>query len=892
MSELQSQLKEILGPAYRLDRELAGAGMSRVFVATEVELDRQVVVKVLPPDLSAGINTDRFRREIQLAARLQHPHIVPLMAAGARGSLLYYTMPFIAGENLRARLSRSGELPVQEATRILREIADALGYAHSQGVVHRDIKPENILISGTHALVTDFGVSKALTSATAETPAVDSTLTSLGMALGTPAYMAPEQAAADPMVDHRADIYALGVVGYELLAGRTPFPGLNPQQTLAAHVTTAPAPVAQHRPQLPPGLATVIMRCLEKRASDRWQSAADLHGALEPYAITSGASAPFQPAEARRGFVWTPQRIAIIAGAVGLAATALIMTTVAFRGGSETLVVANTSQVSSNPGLEIHPSISPDGRMVAYVTRASGRQRLFVRQVSGGRAIALTDTSVNAQWPRWSSDGSTILYRSGGDAWSVPALGGSPVPVSGLDSLFQCTWSNAGDRFACVNDFDGRLAVVDRGGKRRYLTAADAENIAAPAWSADDRSIAFTTGNPGFVVGQEIGNIAPSSIWVVSANGGQPVRVTDQSNLNAAAVWTPDGSLLFVSSRGGTRDIYKQRLSADLTPRGLPVRVTTGLNPHTISLSRDGRTLAYSAFTTVSNIWTTTAGRSPGENVGAARPVTTGNQTIESGRVSPDGKWLAYDSNLDGDQEIYKVLIAGGEPQQLTSNDFDDFNPHWSPDGNEIAFHGLKSGTRDVFVMDASGANLRAIAEGPDEQRSPRWEGNDAITYDVMPNRRFKIRRTDARWQKPEAVSENERGLYSPDGKWVVRNLREPVCAGCARGLHVMKPDGSSPRHISNPGGRGEALPAGGLARFQVVWSGDSRHIYLPVRERDGSVSLFQHSISGDGAKKILHFTDATRQPYRVQFDIHGENFYFTIGDRQSDIWVMELKDR
>src|SRR5690349_10125741 len=290
MSELQDRLQELLAPTYRIDRELGGAGMSRVFVATETELDRQVVIKVLPPDLSAGINTDRFRREIQLAARLQHPHIVPLLAAGARDGLLYYTMPFIGGENLRSRLTRVGEFPVQEATKTLREVADALSYAHEQGVVHRDIKPENILVSGSHALVLDFGVSKALSSATAETPTEGPTLTSLGIALGTPAYMAPEQAAADPNVDARADIYALGIVGYELLSGRTPFAGLNQQQTLAAHITTEPTPVAQHRPQIPPGLASVIMRCIEKRASDRFQNADDLYAALEPYSVTSGST--------------------------------------------------------------------------------------------------------------------------------------------------------------------------------------------------------------------------------------------------------------------------------------------------------------------------------------------------------------------------------------------------------------------------------------------------------------------------------------------------------------------------------------------------------------------------------------------------------------------------
>jgi serine/threonine-protein kinase len=195
-------------------------------------------------------------------------------------------------------LSRSGELPVQEATKILREVADALSYAHEQGVVHRDIKPENILISGNHALVTDFGVSKALSNATAETPTDAPSLTSLGIALGTPAYMAPEQAVADPLVDARADIYALGIVGYEMLTGRTPFAGLNQQQTLPAHITTAPTSITQHRPQLPPGLASVIMRCLEKHSSDRFQTAEDLHAALEPYSMTSGATAPSQAAPA------------------------------------------------------------------------------------------------------------------------------------------------------------------------------------------------------------------------------------------------------------------------------------------------------------------------------------------------------------------------------------------------------------------------------------------------------------------------------------------------------------------------------------------------------------------------------------------------------------------
>ena len=287
MSDLQSRLTTALGGTYRIDRELGGGGMSRVFLAEEVALARQVVIKVLPPEMAAGVNQERFRREIQLAARLQHPHIVPLLSAGSSGDLLWYAMPFLEGESLRVRLAKQGELPIRETLQMLREIADALSYAHEHGVVHRDIKPDNVLISGRHVMVTDFGVAKAVSESTG-----GSSLTSLGVALGTPAYMAPEQAAADPNVDHRADIYALGAMGYEMLTGRPPFTGMNPQAVLAAHVMQAPPPLAELRPAVPAALNALIMRCLEKRAADRWQHAEELFPNLEALLTPSGGTAP------------------------------------------------------------------------------------------------------------------------------------------------------------------------------------------------------------------------------------------------------------------------------------------------------------------------------------------------------------------------------------------------------------------------------------------------------------------------------------------------------------------------------------------------------------------------------------------------------------------------
>src|SRR5207248_3415220 len=225
------------------------------------------------------------------AAKLQHPHIVPLLTAGAKGDLLYYVMPHIAGESLRSRITHERALPIGDAVRILRDVCDALAYAHGHGVVHRDIKPDNVLISGKHALVTDFGVAKAVSMSSGS-----GTLTSLGMALGTPAYMAPEQAAGDPTVDHRADLYAVGALGYELLAGRPPFSGLSPQNLLAAQVTVTPDPVTRHRASVPPPLAALIMRCLAKSPADRPQSAEELVSQLETLATPTGLPPPDAPA--------------------------------------------------------------------------------------------------------------------------------------------------------------------------------------------------------------------------------------------------------------------------------------------------------------------------------------------------------------------------------------------------------------------------------------------------------------------------------------------------------------------------------------------------------------------------------------------------------------------
>ena len=296
MTDLRTTLQASLGSAYTLEQELSGGGMSRVFVAHDTRLKRRVVVKVLSPELASGLSTGRFEREISLAASLQQANIVPVLDAGEIDGLPYYTMPFIEGRSLRARLA-DGAVTVVEVVSVLKDVARALAYAHERGIVHRDIKPDNVLLSGGTAVVTDFGIAKAISASMTAPPAQDATgaLTQLGTALGTPAYMAPEQIAADPNIDHRADLYAFGCLAYELLTSRPPFQGLAGQRLLAAQLSENPKPVDAVRADTPNALAALVMQCLEKDADRRPPHAADVLRALDAVNSQSSTTLPRAP---------------------------------------------------------------------------------------------------------------------------------------------------------------------------------------------------------------------------------------------------------------------------------------------------------------------------------------------------------------------------------------------------------------------------------------------------------------------------------------------------------------------------------------------------------------------------------------------------------------------
>jgi serine/threonine-protein kinase len=887
MADVPSRLVAALADRYQLERELGQGGMATVYLAQDLKHRRKVALKVLRPELAASLGPERFFREIEVAAKLQHPHILPLHDSGEAAGFLYYVMPYVEGHNLRGRLTREGELPIHEAVKLLAEVADALAYAHAQGVVHRDIKPDNVLISGRHALVTDFGVAKAVSEATGR-----QALTTAGIALGTPAYLAPEQAAADPHIDHRADIYALGVLGYELLAGRPPFIGLSAQEVLAAHVTQAPEPVSALRPAVPEALGAIIMKCLAKRAADRWQSADELVAKLEQQLTPSAGMTPTQtrpiPAAEVATLPGAPHvgaRWPWVAGAAALllAAGALVLTRSAPAG---SIALGKRSAVTLDPGLELNPALSPDGKLVAYSRMTPAETRLVVQQLAGGEPVTV------ARWPglfpampAWSADGARLAYTDPHGLEVIPAIGGVSRRLAAQTPdlrLGWAGWAPTGNRLVYSSADTLYLRDLDADAPRVLLKTADPHS---PAWSPDGRWIAYVSGNPLYPT---VANLAPSSVWIVPAAGGVPIRITGDRPLHASPVWLPDSrGLLYVSDEDGGRDIYVVRLSRSGMPDGAPLRLTTGLHPHTISVSADGKKLVYALHTETSNV--VAVQLQPGRSVSLrdARPVTSGSQQIEGFSVSPDGRWLAFDSNRNGGQDIWRMPVDGSSPPEaISAGPEDEFQPTYSPDGKWVSFHATRSGSlRDLYVVPAAGGPRARIVVPTSNNLVPRispdrrsvsyieWAENGKVWLHVS-----RRPAGDSGWSHaapvfaaPTMVSGGKD--WSPDGKWIVYLQPGRIVRADA--------DGRNPRPIAT-------VPAG-ITPIWVRWTADGRWIYLSAISTEGRYLFFAAPADGGPLREVAHSEGPTYQNLRFTFDLHGTTLYYAQADRQSDVWMAEV---
>ncbi len=885
MTDLSPRLTAALADRYRIERELGAGGMATVYLAEDLKHHRKVAVKVLRPELAAALGPERFVREIEIAAGLHHPHILGVFDSGEAGGFLYYVMPHVEGESLRARLAQRGELPIHDAVKILLEVVDALAHAHTHGVVHRDIKPDNVLLSGRHALVTDFGVAKAVSEATGRQQ-----LTTAGVALGTPAYMAPEQAAADPHLDQRVDIYAVGALGYELVTGRPPFTGRNAAEVLAAHLTQPPADPRALRLACPPALAAILLRCLEKRPADRWQSAEDLLAQLEPLATPSTGVTPAYTAPVRAVPTRRVSRAAVVGGAVAVLAALAVWLWPAPR--APRVAFGQRTQVTRDPGLEYDPAISPDGRLVAYTVPQGRGTRIVVRQVDGSALVMIArDTPQTQVFPAWAPDNRRLLFLSERGIEVIPALGGATrvlvqAPPGRFNQIEQVplpgAWSPDGREIAYALGDSVFAAGVETGARRLIATAKEAHSF---AWSADGGWIAFVSGNTlARLPGAFLGNIAPSAVWVVPARGGAPVAVAPPTSTNISPAWLPDGrGLLFLSDRDGGRDVYAVSLARDGTPASAPARVTTGLGANWISVSSDGRTLTYASFTDRSNVWSVPIPSGAPVSVSTARAVTRGNQVIENVAVSPDGRWIVFDAERGGRVDLYRMSLPGGEPEPFVAGAESEFFPRFSPDGRQVAYHAVVNGRRQLFIAPFTGGPPTRVTHDTDEHRTAEWLSDSAIV--------FMTNLTDSGF-----VSIATRGA---DGRWgpsrpltaATATTRGTVSFHRARGLAAVARTGDLvivPERGGDPQLVLRAPEIGGYS--WVAWSGDGSRIFFLLDNGLDVTGVWSVPAAGGRPRLHVRFDDPTRPWHRFGFLVHGGRFYFTLGELESDVWTAEVK--
>jgi Tol biopolymer transport system component/tRNA A-37 threonylcarbamoyl transferase component Bud32 len=877
MSDPQARLAAALADRYLVERELGQGGMATVYLAQDIKHEREVAIKVLREDLSASLGAGRFLREIKIAAQLQHPHILPLLDSGEADGFLFFVMPYIKGQSLRERLAREGELPVHEAVRLLTEVVDALVEAHAHGVVHRDIKPDNVMLSGRHALVTDFGVAKAISEATGR-----NTVTTLGVAVGTPTYMSPEQAAADPHVDHRSDIYSVGVMAYEMLSGRPPFTGSTPQQVLAAHVTEAPDPVSKRRPAIPRAIEAVVMRCLAKRPADRFQTAAELHAALEPLATPSGGLTPIETRPLAAIRPRSPRLMFILAGAGVVACVALVVWLMNRPPGTASLT--SNTQLTRAAGVEEFPSISPDGKSVAYlaVGPSDAAAHVEFRRIDGGDAVQIAGGTVPMGW---SPSGDRLLVSGPRGLESRPALGGQGEIIDAR--AFTGSWSPDGKQVAYVVG-DSLLVGSVRHEKPRLVTRALDPH--SPAWSPDGKWIAFVSGNSAYL---EFWNIAPSSVWIVDAAGGTPQQLTSSDAMNMSPTWAPDSRrLLIVSTLAGVRDVFQLNLTAGGRRRNAPVRISTGLNPSLISLSADGSQLSYSVATNHTGVWKIAVPNTGSVSTQGAVPVITEVQTIEGIAISSDGKWLTFDSNREGVQQVFRMPLAGGQVQRITRDSVPAFNPSFSPDGQEVTYHTVDRGLRRIFAYRIDGGRSPVqVSPGttPDE-RAPSWSPDGRrIAWSLggnATNAMVASRDSSGRWSAPATITLKGGTVWPIWG-----DLGTALVALDSSARVVLQPvDGRPTQHLP----QSSRLDSSITLRQGVL--GDDGHVlYITFnhvgqgRPRGGVYAI---ALPGGQMREVLRFDE----PSRAQaFGAHGIAefggwLYFTLGDPESDIWVATVK--
>ncbi|MFI5209044.1 MAG: protein kinase [Gemmatimonadales bacterium] len=760
MTELLERLKSGLHDRYRIERQLGEGGMAVVFRATDLKHNRQVAVKVLRPELAAIIGAERFLREIHVTAQLQHPHILPLYDSGAAGELLYYVMPLIEGETLRERLSRERQLPVDEVISLVQAVAGALDYAHRQGVLHRDIKPENILLHDRQPLLADFGIALAVSAAG------DGRLTRTGLAIGTPSYMSPEQTAGDRQIDARSDIYALGCVAYECLAGEPPFTGPTHQAVVAAVMTGAPRPLAERRPAVSEAAVAAIHRALERLPADRFATAAEFSAAL---LTAPKARHLHRPPKYR-----VPALVAlgVVAGLIlGALAVRLASPPAAAREARRwNIVLPDSSPVALvTPGSvsarQTAIALSPAGDRLAYVAARGSTTVLAIRPLDSDSVVELPGTE-GAYRPFFSPDGSWIGFFSGNLLRKVPATGGDPVTLVEVDRITGSSWATA----------DQILVLENEGFDLHWISASGAR--------ADSTvHLATQFGTPDVLPSGDwaVGKLSSGQLALLSLKDGAELAITRRGVLSLDSVrqadlltgtspkWLPPGYLVYTAGDGVLTampfDGKARKVMGEPVPLISGVRMEAGFGYGEFTISRDG-ILVY--IPGRNQLYVNIAFVGPNGRLDTL-PFPRGPYTQP--RLSRDGTRLAAQvrGEIGGWQILLMNLATGLRQQVEVEGNYRAFPASWLPSGNELMI-GLWDPVRYLNY----GARIQSLATG-------KWTDihlPGASYMSVSPDGRsfvFSDWRTGDLYLRSLGTDTTRtripaRGFaasFSPDGRWV-----------------------------------------------------------------------------------------------------------------------------
>ena len=872
---------------------LGVGGMGEVYRARDTRLGRDVAIKILPrtfkddPDRLA-----RFEREARVLASLNHPHIGAIFGLEDADDLTGLVMELVEGDDLSQRIAR-GAIPIPEALSIARQIAEALEAAHEQGVIHRDLKPANIKVRPDGAVkVLDFGLAKALDPTPASgtqlmnSPTVTPRETMMGTIIGTAAYMAPEQARGKA-VDRRADVWAFGVVVYEMLTGRRLFGGDDMPTTLA-NVLKEDVSWQALPADLPAPLRRMLRRCLERDPRRRLSAMGDARIEIEDAIATPAEPAPVAPPRQ-----WP--RVAFSALALAIAAAIVFLVAARNRFGTpaEPPRDARVVRLTDFPGLEESPAVSPDGRSMAFTAGVGGKRQIFMQLIAGGAPLQITRDPVDHESPRWSPDSSSILYFSPavsgtvqGSIWEIPALGGVPRRV--VNSVGG----------ADVSQKDGRLALFRLAKQGIQLVTASTDGsrfdvvtefapttyYLFPRWSPDGRWIAFQQGDS-----------IRFDVFVVPAAGGTPRRLTRDNNMMSGFAWLPDSTgIVYSSSRGGTMPYLPTLGLWQVTLRDGNVRQVTSGEMSYVSpdISKNGAILV-GRMKLQSDIWKFPVDGLPAENVRRGVRVTRQTGQVLTPTAGPDDKEVAFLSDSGGHANLWVANTESGALRQITHERDPNVAmgvPVWSPDGHAIAFvssRGNQGLTFGVWLVDSDGSNLRNVANpglGPAWSPDGRWvyystrgaaattgvvlrkvpvDGGPAVTVTTERVRNvigldattlyylidrsladgtpeFEIRAAtpeDAPFRVLARIPASRVPIWqivnpalSPDGKWLAQALTD----GFTTNIWALSTTTGEWRQITDFGERGTFI-----AR-RVSWSSDGRAILAAVAEGDSDIVLLE----------------------------------------------------